>query len=157
MGREQRLSDSDGNLTTVSVTGPRFDLPTIEPESEPYWTALREGRLLLKLCASCSQYHSYPRPFCPFCWSEDVSWVEASGGAVLYTHSVVFRNDLPPFGEQVPYIAAMVDLDEGPRMMTRVVDCEPDQLKIGMRLSFRTEAVTDEVTMAVFAPEQPSA
>ena len=82
-----------------------------------------------------------------------MSWVEAGGGAVLYSHSVVYRNDLPPFGEQVPYIAAMVDLDEGPRMMTRVVECTADQLQIGMRLSFRTVPVTDEVTMAVFAPE----
>ncbi len=65
---------------------------------------------------------------------------------------MVFVNDLPPFGPQVPYIAAVVDLDEGPRMMTRVVDCEPDALTIGMRLRMRTEPVTDEVTMAVFAP-----
>lgn len=136
----------------MSVTGPRFDLPTIEPESEPYWTALREGRLLIKLCAACGLHHSYPRPFCPHCWSDDVSWVEASGGASLYTHSVVYRNDLPPFGPQVPYIAAVVDLDEGPRMMTRIVDCEPHALAIGMRLQMRTEVVTDEVSMAVFAP-----
>ena len=61
-------------------------------------------------------------------------------------------NDLPPFGPQVPYVAAVVDLDEGPRMMTRVVDCEHDALKIGMRLQLRTEPVTDEVTMAVFVP-----
>ncbi len=134
------------------MTGPRFDLPTIEPESEPYWTALREGRLLIKLCAACGLHHSYPRPFCPHCWSDDVSWVEASGGASLYTHSVVYRNDLPPFGPQVPYIAAVVDLDEGPRMMTRIVDCEPHALAIGMRLQMRTEVVTDEVSMAVFAP-----
>ncbi len=68
----------------------------IEPESEPYWTALRDGRLLIKLCHTCGRHHSYPRPFCPHCWSDDVEWVEAGGGATLYTHSVVFRNDLPP-------------------------------------------------------------
>ena len=64
----------------------------------------------------------------------------------------MFRNDLPPFGPQVPYIAAVVDLDEGPRVMTRIVDCEVDQLAIGMRLHLRTEPVTDDVTRAVFAP-----
>ena len=124
----------------------------VEPESEPYWTALRDGKLLIKLCATCGRHHFYPRPFCPHCWGDEVSWVEAAGGATLYTHSVVYRNDLPPFGPQVPYIAAVVDLDEGPRVMTRIVDCEADELKIGMRLRLRTEPVTDEVTRAVFAP-----
>jgi len=133
-------------------SGARFDLPTIEEESEPYWSALREGRLLIKRCRACDRYHSYPRPFCPHCWSDDVEWVEAGGSATLYTHSTVYVNDLPPFGPQVPYIAAVVDLDEGPRMMTRVVDCDPADLEIGMRLRLRTEPVTDELTMAVFAP-----
>ncbi len=133
--------------------GPRFDLPVVEPESEPYWAALREGRLLLRRCADCGAYHHYPRPFCPHCWSDDVEWVDAAGGATLYSHSMVFVNDLPPFGPQVPYIAAVVELDEGPRMMTRVVDCDPAELKIGMRLRLRTEPVTDEISMAVFAPE----
>ena len=67
----------------------------VEPESEPYWAALRDGRLLLKLCASCGKHHFYPRPFCPHCWSDDVRWVEAGGGATLYTHSIVFR-ERPP-------------------------------------------------------------
>jgi hypothetical protein len=138
---------------TPPVDGPRFDLPLIEAESEEFWSALRDGRLLLKLCSSCGRHHYYPRPFCPHCWSGDVDWVEASGGATLYTHSTVYVNDLPPFALQVPYLAAVVDLDEGPRMMTRVVDCEPDDLRIGMRLRMRTQAVTAEVTMAVFAPE----
>jgi uncharacterized OB-fold protein len=134
-------------------SGARFDLPMIEEESAPYWGALREGKLLIRHCRSCGKHHSYPRPFCPHCWSDEVDWVEASGFGTLYTHSTVYQNDLPPFGPQVPYVAAIVDLDEGPRMMTRVVDCEPDALQIGMRVRMRTEPVTDEVTMAVFAPE----
>jgi len=125
----------------------------VEAESEPYWAALRDGKLLLKICHACGQHHSYPRPFCPHCWSDDVEWVEAGGGATLYTHSMVYRNDLPPFGPQVPYLAAVVDLDEGPRMMTRIVDHDGVDIEIGMRLRMRPEVVTDEITMAVFAPE----
>ena len=151
----------DGNLTPVSASerteaglrsGARFDLPLIEEESAPYWNGLREGKLLIRHCRACGKHHSYPRPFCPHCWSDDVEWVQASGGATLYTHSVVHVNDLPPFGSQVPYVAAVVELDEGPKMMTRVVGCEHDQLEIGMRLQLGTEVVTDEVTMAVFRP-----
>jgi uncharacterized OB-fold protein len=134
-------------------SGARFDLPTIEAESEPYWDALRDGRLLIKHCRACDRYHSYPRPFCPHCWSDEVDWVEASGRATLYTHSTVYVNDLPPFPPQVPYVAAVVDLDEGPRMVTRVVDCGPEDLEIGMRLRLRTEPVTDELTIAVFVPD----
>jgi uncharacterized OB-fold protein len=147
------------SLTPVSGTegrarppSPRFDLPIIEAESAPYWSALREGRLLLRRCRACGAHHHYPRPFCPACWSDDVEWVEAAGGGTLYTHSTVYVNDLPPFGPQVPYTAAVVELDEGPRLMTRVVDCAPEALAIGMRVELRTEPVTDEVTMAVFAP-----
>src|SRR3979411_2257254 len=89
----------------------RRDLPSIEAESRPFWDAAREGRFLIARCGSCGKAHHYPRPFCPFCWSEDVSWEDASGQATLYTYSTVYTNDLPPFSERLPYIAAVVDLD----------------------------------------------
>ena len=93
------------------MAGVRFDLPTPDIETQPFWDAARDGRLLIKRCAACGRAHFYPRPFCPFCWSERVEWEEASGRATLYTWSVVHQNDLPPFGERVPYVAAIVDLD----------------------------------------------
>ncbi len=98
--------------------------------------------------------HHYPREFCPRCWSEDVRWEEASGRAVLYTWSVVHLNDLPPFGGRVPYTAAVVDLAEGPRMMTEVVDCPEGELRVGMdlRAHFRTEPGEPPVTVPVFRP-----
>ncbi|MFG3285361.1 Zn-ribbon domain-containing OB-fold protein [Streptomyces sp. NPDC048111] len=110
---------------------------TPEPDAftRPYWDAAAEGRLLLRHCAACDRPHHYPREFCPYCWSEDVHWSPASGRATLYTWSVVHRNDLPPFGERVPYVAAVVDLAEGPRMMTEVVDCPEGELRIGMELT----------------------
>ena len=132
---------------------PRFDLPLIEDESQPFWDALVDEKLLLKHCTACDRHHYYPRPFCPHCWSDDVEWVEASGGASLYTYSTVYVNDLPPFGPQVPYVAAVVDLDEGPRMMTRLVGCTKDTITIGMRLKVAYEQVPDnELKMAVFEP-----
>ena len=134
------------------MPAPRFDLPTPEPETQPFWDAARDGKLLIKRCGACTKPHFYPRPFCPFCWSADVEWEEASGGATLYTWSVVHRNDLPPFPERVPYVAAVVDLDEGPRMMTNVVECDHDALKIGMPLQVTFERRTDDVTVPVFRP-----
>ena len=119
----------------------RYDLPTPDLETQPYWDAAREGKLLIKRCAACGRAHFYPRPFCPHCWSDDVEWEQASGRATLYTFTIVRRNDLPPFPERVPYVAAVVDLAEGPRMMTNVEGCEPDEVEIGMALTvaFRDE------------------
>lgn len=112
----------------------RFDLPEVDAFTRPYWDAAAEGRLLIRHCACCDRAHHYPREFCPYCWSEDVRWQPASGHATLYTWSVVHRNDLPPFGARVPYVAAVVDLAEGPRMMAEVVECEGAALRIGMEL-----------------------
>jgi uncharacterized OB-fold protein len=130
----------------------RFDLPVPDDETQPFWDAARKGKLLIKRCADCGRAHFYPRPFCPFCWSAAVSWEAASGQAALYTWSVVHHNDLPPFSERIPYVAAVVDLAEGPRMMTNVVDCDPDRLEVGMRLHVAYRELADDVTVPVFAP-----
>ncbi|QYX83176.1 OB-fold domain-containing protein [Streptomyces akebiae] len=121
----------------------RFDLPEVDGLSRTYWDAAAEGRLLLRRCgaAGCGRAHHYPREFCPYCWSEDVRWEQASGRAVLYTWSVVHRNDLPPFGERTPYVPAVVDLAEGPRMMTEVVEWEDGGGELragtGLHVAFR--------------------
>ncbi|MFH8699653.1 Zn-ribbon domain-containing OB-fold protein [Streptomyces chartreusis] len=129
----------------------RHDLPEADAFTRTYWDAAAEGRLLIRRCHGCGRAHHYPREFCPHCWSEDVVWEPACGRATLYTWSVVHRNDLPPFGQRTPYVAAVVDLAEGPRMMTELVDCpDPGLLRAGTRLEaafrdgvpvFRPEAV----------------
>jgi hypothetical protein len=129
----------------------RFDLPQIEDDTRPWWDAAREEKLLVRRCGGCGRTHLYPRPFCPACWSQDVSWEQASGRATLYTYSIVRVNDLPPFGSRVPYVAAIVDLAEGPRLETNVVDADPDTLTIGMPLqvTFRHEP---ELSVPLFRP-----
>ncbi|WP_431042705.1 Zn-ribbon domain-containing OB-fold protein [Streptomyces sp. P1-3] len=133
---------------------PRRDLPAADAFTRRYWDAAADGHLLIRRCAACARAHHYPRPFCPHCWSDDVRWERASGTATLYTWSVVHRNDLPPFGIRVPYTAAAVDLTEGPRMMTEVVDCADADLRIGMelRVAFRVQSADPPVTVPVFRP-----
>lgn len=135
---------------------PRFDLPTPDEETAPFWEGVNDGRLLVKRCNACGEHHFYPRPFCPHCWSADVEWFEASGRATLYTWSVVYNNDLPPFNERLPYVAALVDLAEGPRMMTNIVDCPFDRLVADMPLEVVYEQVSDEppVKLPRFRPAQ---
>ncbi len=139
------------NLTRVSAR-PRFDLPLVENENAPFFAAIDDGRLLIGHCSACGEYHYYPRPHCPRCWSDDVDWVDAAGRASLYTWSVIHTNDLPPWAERVPYIAAVVELEEGPRMMTHVVGAEGDDLRIGMPLEVEFVDLDDESTIAAFRP-----
>ncbi|MEZ5169406.1 MAG: Zn-ribbon domain-containing OB-fold protein [Acidimicrobiia bacterium] len=131
---------------------PRFDLPNPDVETKPYWDAARDHRLLIQRCASCGGHQFYPRPFCKVCWSTDTEWVQASGSATLYSFSVVHQNDLPPFPERVPYVAAVVDLAEGPRMISNVTGCDRDDLAIGMDLEVSFEEIDDDVVIPVFRP-----
>jgi uncharacterized OB-fold protein len=128
----------------------RFDIPTPDLETQPFWDGCRTGVFLLRHCNTCGRDHYYPRPFCPACWSDDVSWREASGRATLYTYSVVHVNDLPPFNERVPYVAAIVDLEEGPRVMTNVEGVPFEELRIGMPLRVTFREISDEITIPVF-------
>ncbi|MCC3770573.1 Zn-ribbon domain-containing OB-fold protein [Streptomyces sp. UNOC14_S4] len=119
----------------------RFDVPGVDAFTRPYWEAAAQGRLLIRRCRAggCGKPHHYPREICPRCWSEDAVWEEATGRATLYTWSVVHVNDLPPFAGRLPYTAAVVDLVEGPRVATEVVECPEEALRIGMdlRAAFR--------------------
>ena len=130
----------------------RFDLPSPDEHTQTFWDAARDGRLLIKRCAACGRAHYYPRPFCPHCWSQEVAWEDASGRGSLYTYSVVHQNDLPPFNERVPYVAAIVELDEGPRMMTNIVDCPLDGLEVGMPVAVAFQEIGEEYAIPVFRP-----
>lgn len=147
------MSDTSRQLGTMVASGvARFDLPTIEAETRPFWDALRAGKLLIGRCEACTRVHYYPRPMCPHCWSEDVTWVPASGRGALYTWSTVFVNDLPPFSDRLPYIAAQVDLDEGVRVTTIMTGAAPTALAIGMPVELGFEQIADDVTIPVFSP-----
>jgi uncharacterized protein len=130
----------------------RFDVPSTDPSTQPFWDAAAQGRLLISVCHDCHHRFFYPRPFCPTCWSESVGWLQASGRAQLYTWSVVYINDLPPFRSRVPYVAAIAELEEGPRMETNIVDCEFDGLYVGMALEVQFRAESGVPSIPVFRP-----
>jgi len=139
----------------------RADIPVIDSASAPYWDGARQGRLLIGECGACGRVHHYPRPFCPHCWSEDVHPVQASGAGTLYTYSTVHANDLPPFRDRLPYVAAIVELAEGPRVMTTIEGAQPDGLRVGMAVtaSFRPVDADDPDSpyLTVFTPnEEPT-
>jgi hypothetical protein len=106
--------------------------PVSLPEDDEFWAATAEGKLLLRRCDDCGVPIWYPRPFCPVCGSFRTSWSEASGRGTVYTFTVVHRSGIPGYREALPYVVAYVELAEGPRVMTNIVDCEPDDVEVGM-------------------------
>lgn len=111
---------------------------------DAYWAAARDGRLLLKRCGVCGKTHYYPRAQCPFCLAGDCEWVEASGIGTLHTWSIERR-------AQPPYVIAFVTLSEGPTLMTNIVECNPDALAIGQRVTLVFET-RDGQPVPVFRP-----
>ena len=136
---------------------PRFDLPMPDAGTQPFWDGVADGRLLIKRCRDCSRAHFYPRRFCPYCWSEAVEWEQASGVGTLYTWSVVHVNDLPPFNRRVPYVAAIVELAEGPRLMTNILDCPLDALRAGLEVEVACRALDDTPPLPFFRPRDARA
>ena len=108
--------------------------PFVSVETEEFWAATAEGRLLLKRCDACAHVIWYPRGICPDCHSTETSWFEASGNGEIYTFTVNHKGD-GPWKEVAPYILAYVQLDEGPRVMTNIVDCDVDTVEIGQRVT----------------------
>ncbi len=114
-------------------TGLPAPAPYINPEVKPFWDATAEGRLVVPRCDECQTLIWFPRPFCPACLSTAVTWVEVSGRGTVYSFTVNRRGaaDLPDYRNVGVYVLAYVELEEGPRMMTNIVDCDPDSVRIG--------------------------
>lgn len=96
------------------------------PEAAPFWEAADRHELLLPFCGACEQFFFYPRTLCPVCGSRDVQWRRASGRGRLYTFCIQYRNSVPGLENAVPFVTAIVQLDEGPRLMTFLIGIEPD-------------------------------
>lgn len=112
-------------------------VPGITPFSAPYWEAAKNERLVLPRCNRCGRFHHHPRPWCPHCWSSDLGWEEVSGRATVVTFCVVHQPPSPEF--DVPYVLAVVELQEGPEMMTNIVDVSPAAVHIGMPVTVTFE------------------
>ena len=107
--------------------------PAVVPETERFWAATAEGKLVLPKCDVCATVIWYPKGICPECGSLDIGWVEASGEGVVYTFTVSRRGE-GAYREATPFVLAYVELDEGPRVMTNIVGCPPESVRIGLRV-----------------------
>ena len=132
----------------------RKPLPSPSPETERFWEGCRNHELLLPYCRGCESYFFYPRSFCPNCFSWDIEWRKASGRGKIYTFAIQHRAWHRGWAEDVPYVNAMVDLDEGPRIYTNIVGVEPDpkNIQCDMAVEVVFEDVSDEITLPKFRP-----
>jgi Predicted nucleic-acid-binding protein containing a Zn-ribbon len=138
------MNDAD---TRESRPARRIPAPAQNEESKAFWDAAREHRLLLKHCRDCGKPHWYPRTICPLCFSSNTEWKESAGNGEVYSFSVQSA------GVPAPFAIAYVTLEEGVSLLTNIVDCDFDQLRIGQKVQLKWTATSEEdPPVFTFAP-----
>jgi uncharacterized OB-fold protein len=127
-------------------------LPVPTLETRAYWEGCKQHELRIQQCAACGQHQFYPRLYCSKCFSDRVEWVKASGRAKVMTFTIVRRPVSPAFADDVPYVVALVALDEGPTMMTNIVGIAPEKVEIGMPVAVTFDDWTEEISIPKFTP-----
>ena len=125
-------------------------LPVIDAESAPFWEAAKAHKLVLQHCTDCGKFIHYPRAVCPHCNGQSLDWRDASGEGTIHSFTVARRPAGPAFKEDVPYVIVLVDLKEGPRMMSNLVTDDVDGVKIGLAVEVTFDDVTEEITLPKF-------
>jgi len=123
----------------------KIPAPEFNTETEPYWKAAGEGRLLIRKCQSCGRLHYYPRSICPHCFGDTLTWQESSGRGTIYSFSVMRR-------APVPYAMAYVTLEEGITMLTNIVGCDFDTIRIGQAVKVVFESAEDGMKVPMYTP-----
>ena len=111
-----------------------YPAPTPNADSKVFWAAAANEELVLRQCTACGERHYPPRHLCPKCWSDALAWTPSAGKGSIYSFTVMHRAPMPEFMKRVPYVVALIDLDEGPRMMANVVGDDALQTAIGDRV-----------------------
>ncbi len=129
---------------------PSKPLPVVTEENRPFWEGCRQGKLLLQYCDQCQQHQFYPRLYCMHCGSTNVRWVPASGRGVIYSYTVIHQNKSPEFVQDTPYNVAVVELAEGPRLMSTIVETDLAELRIDLPVTVVFDAVSEVIHLPRF-------
>lgn len=130
----------------------RKPLPRPTAASMPFWEAAKRHEVQIQRCGQCGANIFYPREVCPECLASDLQWVKVSGKGTVYSYTVAQAPTHPAFADDVPYVIAIVELAEGPRITTNIVGCEPEDVRVGMPVEVTFDDVTPEVTLIKFRP-----
>jgi uncharacterized protein len=137
----------------VSLPAPA---PAVNPETKEFWDATAQGRLLLKRCLDCGGVIWYPRAICPDCASPQTEWFQSTGRGRVYSYTVNRRGE-GAYQGAAPYVLAYVELDEGPRVMTNLIDAAAVDLEVGLRVEVVFHDTGEGAALPRFRPAQPSA
>jgi uncharacterized OB-fold protein len=127
-------------------------LPAVSSLNKPYWEGLKHRELRLQKCDACAEVWYPPSPICPACWSRKVTWTRLSGRGRVSSWVVFHQSYFRGYDGEIPYNVAEVELDEGPRLLTNLVDVANDKIHAGMPVEIVFDDVTDEITLAKFKP-----
>ncbi len=135
--------------------GSERPIPVPDAVTRPFWEAAKQGRLLIQRCVACGSWQFFPQASCRRCWSQRLEWVEARGRGTVYAYTVIHRAPSRGFEADLPYTVALVDLEEGVRMMSNIVEADPEEVRVGMPVEVVFEAVTPEISLPRFRPRRP--
>ncbi|MGZ3617486.1 MAG: Zn-ribbon domain-containing OB-fold protein, partial [Ktedonobacteraceae bacterium] len=121
-------------------------LPVVTEENRPFWEGCQQGKLLLQQCSECHHYQFYPRLYCMKCSSDTLHWVEATGRGVIYSFTIIYQNKSPEFVHETPNNVAIVQLEEGPRLLSNIVDVEAMELQADLPVTVVFDQMTDTIT-----------
>lgn len=127
-------------------------IPRPRPETEAWWEACREYKLMIQHCSQCGAFQFYPRILCSSCMSEQLEWAQSSGRGKVSTFTICRLPVAQAYAADVPYVIALIQLEEGPTMMSNIVHCDPESVKTGMPVEVVFEVWSDEITMPQFRP-----
>lgn len=128
----------------------RKPLPEILPENRTFWEGCKRHELLIQKCAKCSKYRFFPSPYCPDCMSDSVEWVISSGRGKIYSFTIQYRAPSEVFKEDIPYAIAIIELEEGVRMMGTLTGCNLQDLAVGMPVHVIFDDVTERISLPRF-------
>lgn len=131
---------------------PTKPVPIVNEWARPFWDAARENKLKIQQCRDCGKHVFYPRMSCPECFSEDMDWVECSGRGTVYSFTVVESNPPSAFIQDLPYVIAVIRLEEGVQMLSNIVEWEPGALRCDMPVQVTFDKLNDEFTLPKFKP-----
>jgi len=120
-----------------------------DSDSRPYWEGLAQSELRIQHCNACSKAVFYPRSICPYCHSDELSWIAASGKGAIYSYTVAHQG-FGPFAADVPFVIAIVELEEGARMMSRIVAAPDERIVVGAAVRVTFESVGEDLTLPYF-------
>ncbi len=126
--------------------------PVVTGDNEGFWSAAAEGRLVTQRCTACGRLSHPPRPMCPDCHSLDQEFIDVAGTGTIYSYSILHHPQNPAF--EYPVVAVLVELDEGPRILSNLMGCPPDLVHIGMAVQVTFEPAAHDTAVPVFTPSE---